>query len=88
LISTLNYTQPIQFIIIDGQATRKLNLSIPDMHYFLITLSAIISLFIQVGLIIESAQEVRQDTRIIELHILLRILFWISQELFTKALSR
>jgi hypothetical protein len=88
VISTLNYTQPIQFIIIDGQATRKLNLSIPDMHYFLITLSAIISLFIQVGLIIESAQEVRQDTRIIELHILLRILFWISQELFTKALFR
>jgi hypothetical protein len=88
MISTLNYTQPIQFIIIDGQATRKLNLSIPDMHYFLITLSAIISLFIQVGLIIESAQEVRQDTRIIELHILLRILFWISQELFTKALFR
>ena len=82
MISTLHQTQPIQFIIIDGQYTRKLNLSIPDMNYFLIAISAIISLLIFAGRVIEAHQMVmREDTLIIESIILVKILWWITTSL-------
>ena len=82
MISILHQNQPIQFIIIDGQVTRKLNLSIPDMNYFLVAISAIISLLIFAGRVIEAHQMVmREDTLIIESIILVKILWWITTSL-------
>lgn len=46
--------QPIQFIIIDGQTTKKLNLEMVNFDYFLIAISAIISFLILFGQAIEA----------------------------------
>ena len=77
MITTFEQRIQISGMIINGDIKRfNLHFNSDSVHYMMLSLSAIMSMLIWFGRVIEAHNQVNADRPLLQLYILLKVIFW------------